>query len=78
MYPDSNTILAGASQLAHWSSGVRPIPYTPRFFAGQLISLTGAWMQRTAQGWLACLILGRPQLKAGGNSQNRFQFVKCS
>src|ERR1700741_819577 len=28
------------------------------FFAGQLVSLTGTWMQNTAQGWLVYQITG--------------------
>ena len=28
------------------------------FFAGQLVSLTGTWMQNTAQGWLVYQLTG--------------------
>src|SRR6266851_6962714 len=32
------------------------------FFAGQLISLTGTWMQNTAQGWLVYQLTGSKML----------------
>src|SRR2546426_10669993 len=32
------------------------------FFAGQLVSLTGTWMQNTAQGWLVYQLTGSKML----------------
>lgn len=55
-----------------WTSGVRrtfralAIPNYRLFFAGQVVSVTGSWMQRVAQDWLILEVGGGPvQLSIG-------------
>lgn len=55
------TVLVGAPRLSNTFAAFRHRNFR-LFFAGQLVSLTGTWMQSTAQGWLVYELTGSKAL----------------
>src|SRR5512136_1881249 len=51
------TVLVGAPRLSDTFAALKHRNFR-LFFAGQLVSLTGSWMQNTAQGWLVYQLTG--------------------
>ncbi len=53
-----------SEQLSRWPVTVRALRHRNYrlFFCGQLISLSGTWMQQVAQGWLVLRLTGSPLL----------------
>jgi len=58
--PDDNTTGTQAPKESRWSVGIRALKHRnfQLFFSGQLISLTGTWMQTVAQSWLVYKLTG--------------------
>ena len=56
---DNNTIMEARKE-SRWSVGFRALKHRnfQLFFSGQLISLTGTWMQTVAQSWLVYKLTG--------------------
>src|SRR6201984_509231 len=55
-----NTPVSAEAKEARWSVGMRALKHRnfQLFFSGQLISLTGTWMQTVAQSWLVYRLTG--------------------
>ena len=55
-----NTPVSAEARESRWSVGMRALKHRnfQLFFAGQLISLTGTWMQTVAQSWLVYRLTG--------------------
>jgi len=56
----SNTPVSAEAKESRWSVGMRALKHRnfQLFFSGQLISLTGTWMQTVAQSWLVYRLTG--------------------
>jgi MFS family permease len=56
---DTNTTMEARKE-SRWSAGIRALRHRnfQLFFSGQLISLTGTWMQTVAQSWLVYKLTG--------------------
>src|ERR1700741_1406432 len=55
-----NTPVSAEAKESRWSVGMRALKHRnfQLFFSGQLISLTGTWMQTVAQSWLVYRLTG--------------------
>src|SRR6201984_3830838 len=55
-----NTLVSAEARESRWSVGMRALKHRnfQLFFSGQLISLTGTWMQTVAQSWLVYRMTG--------------------
>ena len=64
--PAANDVLRPQKE-SRWSVGIRSLKHRnfQLFFSGQLISLTGTWMQTVAQSWLVYRLTGSSLLLGG-------------
>ena len=65
--PSGNGVSAAQSPLPRWQAAGRALRHRnfQLFFGGQLISLTGTWMQTVAQSWLVYRLTGSGLLLGG-------------